>query len=35
MWRSAFRDKMLGHRLLVLLGIALILCLGLRILRLI
>jgi hypothetical protein len=32
MWRSAFHDKMLGHLLLVLLGIALIIGLGLKVL---
>jgi hypothetical protein len=32
MWRSAFHDKMLGHLLVVLLGIALIIGLGLKVL---
>ena len=32
MWRSAFRDSMLGHFLLVLLGVAAIVGLGLRVL---
>jgi hypothetical protein len=31
MWRSAFRDKMLGHLVLVAAGLALIVALGLRV----
>jgi hypothetical protein len=35
MWRSAMHDTMLGHLLLVLLGVALIIGLGLRVLGLV